>query len=116
MRGIGYYVLYFQNTTLTRCAVRLSEMCNDYILHDWIATSRCYNQTKPWLYQNIQIYNKQLCTNTQFVCHDKTCILKQYSCDGETDCPDNSDEYNCSSNIAFFDRTCTNKYSKYSTE
>ena len=35
------------------------------------------------------------CTDTQFWCFDGTCILMQNVCDGQTDCPDASDEVMC---------------------
>ena len=52
------------------------------------------------------IYNKQFifclcsanrtCMDTQFKCaKDGTCIQKGWTCDGEDDCKDGSDEMNC---------------------
>ncbi len=37
-----------------------------------------------------------VCSHSQFTCGDGSCILQHYFCDGTTDCPDDSDETDCS--------------------
>ena len=106
-RGIASSVLFFKNSTHTICAKRLCETCGDHIIHDWIVRKQCHNQTKPWLYQTMQRRNDQMCMKTQFACLDKTCILEHYLCDGKYDCPDFSDENNCSENVSFIHGKCT---------
>ena len=35
------------------------------------------------------------CTEDQFVCNNGECISKDFKCDGDTDCDDGSDEFDC---------------------
>ncbi len=35
------------------------------------------------------------CAQGHYTCHDGTCILEHYICDGAVDCPDDSDEQEC---------------------
>jgi hypothetical protein len=35
------------------------------------------------------------CLDNQFQCQSGRCIAATWKCDGEADCPDNSDENNC---------------------
>ncbi len=44
------------------------------------------------------------CLSGQFQCNDGTCILDVYACDGSFDCPDDSDEVNCTHACSFFDK------------
>lgn len=39
---------------------------------------------------------KMHCSPDEFRCNDKTCIESYQHCDGKYDCPDYSDEQNCS--------------------
>ena len=36
-----------------------------------------------------------VCSYGRHKCKDGTCILREWLCDHEADCPDNSDEVNC---------------------
>ncbi len=38
---------------------------------------------------------KYQCDRNQFRCRDGTCIDIRYHCNQKYDCPDNSDEYDC---------------------
>ncbi len=44
-----------------------------------------------------------LCLHGHAACEDGTCILSHYVCDGRQDCPDNSDEFDCSHVCSFSD-------------
>ena len=45
------------------------------------------------------------CLSGHFTCHDGTCVLEHYVCDGVTDCPDNTDELDCDHVCTFADGT-----------
>ncbi len=44
------------------------------------------------------------CIYGQYQCDDGTCLLNLYTCDGSHDCPDGSDEKNCTHVCHFFER------------
>ena len=37
----------------------------------------------------------EACASTAFECDNKRCVLKNFLCDGDNDCMDNSDERGC---------------------
>ena len=43
-----------------------------------------------------------MCTEDEFMCHDRTCIDITERCDFANDCEDGSDEDNCSKFIYFY--------------
>ena len=40
----------------------------------------------------------QNCTADQFQCHNKLCVSSLWTCDGDDDCGDRSDEAHCNTN------------------
>ena len=76
---------------------------------EWFIKSCALNQTK---FLNIRLSDKndKLCGPSQSKCLDGTCILSAYWCDGTADCPDKSDEKNCSD---FYHPNDNNKDRKY---
>ena len=50
------------------------------------------------------VVSNSLCLHGHAMCDDGTCILSHYVCDGRPDCPDKSDEFDCSHVCSFFDR------------
>ncbi len=52
--------------------------------------------------QSMYVSNSQ-CLIGHAACEDGTCILAHYVCDGRADCPDNSDEADCSHVCSFSD-------------
>ena len=49
------------------------------------------------------LVTNSLCFHGHSMCEDGTCILSHYVCDGRRDCPDNSDEIDCSHVCSFPD-------------
>ena len=41
------------------------------------------------------------CTSNQWTCSDGSCIPQEQRCNERYDCPDYTDEYNCTGNIAY---------------
>lgn len=39
------------------------------------------------------------CSAEEFMCDNNDCIHKSWTCDGDADCVDNSDEQNCGKNV-----------------
>ncbi len=49
------------------------------------------------------LVTNSLCVDGHAMCQDGTCILSHYVCDGRPDCPDRSDEADCSHVCSFSD-------------
>ena len=46
-----------------------------------------------WIYFPILKFSE--CNEDQFVCNNGECISRDFKCDGDTDCDDGSDEFDC---------------------
>ncbi|KAJ1065618.1 hypothetical protein K5549_020356, partial [Capra hircus] len=45
------------------------------------------------IYWHLFVYDQQSCDPGEFLCHDHvTCVSQSWLCDGDPDCPDDSDE------------------------
>ena len=58
-----------------------------------------------WLWYHINFLE---CNGDQFNCYNGDCIIKDFKCDGEADCDDESDEFDCPGILFFliFAPTC----------
>ena len=66
-------------------------------LRRWTLRDYCMTASHKYaLLARKLITSNQDCNNDMhYTCHDGTCILTTYICDGEFDCPDETDEKNC---------------------
>ena len=67
---------------------------------DWTIEEKPCSNVKYQLHLRALENKKHLtCPRTLFTCRDNTCILDYHICDGVSDCPDSSDESNCSGKV-----------------
>jgi len=57
-------------------------------------TTRLYNDAESW-YNSQQKLPRPECSASQFMCTDRSCINKDWVCDGDRDCSCGCDEHNC---------------------
>ena len=101
-RGRTHIVGYSSyNTSHGLCFKKLCVNCKDHDNHDWHHQNlTCpMKTTEFWLHQSREVPVEAECATAvpQHQCGDGTCIMAQYKCDNIPDCPDRSDEVNCSS-------------------
>ena len=78
------------------CIERQCMFCSHRELQDWVTNNTCVAHEVPFLcIHNMYKVAKIQCRSSDFKCSDGTCILSQYVCDNESDCPDNTDEVAC---------------------
>ena len=100
---IGYAHL---NDSHGWCVKRFSAEHIEHDIHNWYDDIKCnLKDIKFWLCQSKLHHIQTKCIGaTQHRCNDGTCIMAHHVCDNIQDCPDNSDEENCSN-------VCTAGYS-----
>ena len=95
-RGRTRYIGYYRDTNVSLCFKRICDSCADQDIHDWYGNINCsFSYTKYWLCRTHVTPVSKTCHGGQYQCNDGTCVMLQYFCDNQTDCPDHSDEKSC---------------------
>ena len=95
-RGRTRYIGYYQDTNVSLCFKRICDSCADQDLHDWYGNINCsFSYIKYWLCRTHVNPVSKRCHVGQYQCNDGNCVMLQYLCDNQTDCPDHSDEKSC---------------------
>lgn len=73
-----------------------SHSCTFYVLLSHISSLYCscvHVQISHILFETFSFSDQQSCDPGEFLCHDHvTCVSQSWLCDGDPDCPDDSDE------------------------
>ena len=99
------YKLY--NESYGMCTQRVCSKCTGHGRHDWHDINCNPKIVKFWICRSAVHYVQSACIGnpTQFRCSDGTCIIADHVCDNIQDCPDNSDEKDCS-NVCTAGNSC----------
>ena len=88
--------LQYLNKQLKYCLCLVNDGLLDEELKNWKRTQCSCTKSHFQLISKLPLQYTDLCTRGNiFMCKDSTCILSLYLCDGKHDCPDNSDEIDC---------------------